>query len=157
MWIAAKGGWVLRSGTLPIHGSWTFGTYFTFLTVTLVLVTVATWLLSNEEGRRHVNASWWFIFFVLAMFLMSYYGSLGVSFVSPKVVSAPTVRFPWDHSIVIGIALLSFVWSVYSAFETDELRELHIALSEGRPLAPVPETEKPWTPLVHEGGENASG
>ena len=28
VWIAAKGGWVLRSGTLPVHGSWTFGTYF---------------------------------------------------------------------------------------------------------------------------------
>jgi hypothetical protein len=55
VWIAAKGGWVLRSGTLPVHGSWTFGTYFAAFSVALALVTVATWLLSNEEGRNGVS------------------------------------------------------------------------------------------------------
>jgi hypothetical protein len=151
IWIAAKGGWVLRSapagGTLPIHGAWTFGTYYTVIVVTLVLVTLATWLISNEAGRKHINASWWFIFYVLAVLLVSYYGSLGISFVSPRLVHAPTVAFPYDYLVVIGIALVSFVWSVRSCFETDELRELHIVLSEGRPLAPVPEVEAPWRPL----------
>jgi amino acid transporter len=159
VWIAAKGGWVLRSGTLPVHGSWTFGTYFTAFAVTLVLVTTATWLLSNEEGRRHIRAGWWFIFFVIALFLLSYYGSLGASFVNPKIVPVPTVHFPYDYLIAAGIGLLCFLWAVYTAFETDELRELHMALSEGRPLAPVPETEGPWRPLhqAHTGGDTSTG
>jgi amino acid transporter len=150
IWIAAKGGWVLRSGTLPVRGSWTFGTYFTAFAVALVLVTVATWLLSNEEGRKHVRASWWFIFFMISLFLLSYYGSLGAN------SAHPTVHFPYDYLIAGGIGLVTFFWSVWSSFETDELRELHIALSEGRPLAPVPETEGPWKPL-HGAGHSGEG
>jgi amino acid transporter len=141
IWIAAKGGWVLRNVTTsPVHGSWTFGTYFTAFSLALVLVTAATWLLSNEDGRKHVQASWWFVFFVIALYLLSYYGSLGP-------LASPTVRFPWDYLIAIGIGLITFFWSVLSAFETDELKELHMVLSEGRPLAAVPETETPWHPL----------
>jgi amino acid transporter len=136
VWIAAKGGWVLRSSTtLPVHGSWTFGTYFTAFAVALLLVTAATWLLSNEAGRKHVQASWWLVFFAISLFLISYYGSLG-----PRATSA-TVHFPWDYLIVAGIGLLSFLWAVRSAFETEELQELHSALTEGRPLSPVPGTE----------------
>ena len=147
VWIAAKGGWVLRSAkTLPVHGSWTFGTYFAAFAVALVLVTTATWLLSNEEGRKHVQASWWFVVFSIALFLMSYYGSLGAH------ATSATVHFPWDYLIVAAIGLISFLWAVHSAFETDELRELHVALTEGRPLTPVPEMEGPWRPL-HGGGE----
>ena len=148
VWIAAKGGWVLRAGTLPVAGSWTFGTYFTAFAVALVLVTTATWLLSNKEGRKHVQASWWFIFFVISLFLLSYYGSLGVN------ASNATVHFPYDYLIAAAIGLVSFLWAVYSAFETDELRELHGALSEGRPLASVPETEAAWHPL--HGGDSPS-
>ena len=151
VWIAAKGGWVLRSGTLPVHGSWTFGTYFSAFAVALMLVTVATWLLSNEEGRKHVQASWWFIFFSISIFLLSYYGSLGAN------AKNPTVHFPYDYLIAAGIGLFAFLWAVRSAFETDELRELHVALSEGRPLAPVPEMETAWTPLHGESPETGGG
>jgi hypothetical protein len=59
----------------------------------------------------------------------------------------PTVHFPWDYLVAAGIGLVSFFWAVQSAFETEELQELHIALSEGRPLSPVPETEATWKPL----------
>ena len=141
VWIAAKGGWVLRSGTLPVKGSWTFGTYFTAFAVALIIITMATWLLSNEEGRKHIQSSWWLIFFSISLFLLSYYGSLGAK------ASSATVHFPWDYLIAGGIGLISFIWAVRSAFETEELRELHIALTEGRPLAPVPEMETAWKPL----------
>ena len=141
VWIAAKGGWVLRSGTLPVKGSWTFGTYFTAFAVALIIITMATWLLSNEEGRKHIQSSWWLIFFSISLFLLSYYGSLGAK------ASNATVHFPWDYLIAGGIGLISFLWAVRSAFETEELRELHVALSEGRPLAPVPEMETAWKPL----------
>ncbi len=145
VWIAAKGGWVLRTGTLPVHGSWTFGTYFTAFALALVLVTAATWLLSNEAGRKHVQASWWFIFFSISLFLLSYYGSLGVNLENSKI--APTVRFPWDYLVAAAIGLISFFWAVHSSFETEELHELHESLSEGRSAGPEPEMEEAWKPL----------
>ncbi len=153
VWIAAKGGWVLRSGTLPVQGSWTFGTYFTAFALAIVLVTAATWLLSNETGRKHVQASWWFIFFSISLFLLSYYGSLGVNLENSKIV--PTVRFPWDYLVAAGIGLLSFFWAVHSSFETDELMELHESLTEGRSHAAVPEMEQAWKPLHGAEGEAA--
>jgi nitrogen fixation-related uncharacterized protein len=121
------------------------GTYFTAFAVTLVLATAATWLLSNEDGRKHVQASWWFIFLVISLFLLSYYGSLGASSTNP------TVHFPWDYLVAAGIGLIAFFWSVHSAFEIDELGELHLALTQDRPLEPVPETEKP----LHGAGDGA--
>jgi amino acid transporter len=144
IFIAARGGWVLRAAPQPVPGSWTFGTYFLAVTGAVVLVTVAAWMLSNEDGRQHIAKSWWLIFLVLSMFLLSYYGSLGP-------LKNPTVHFPWDYLIVAGIGLASFFWAVSSGFETEELKELHVALAEGRRLEPVPETEEAWHPLHHEG------
>ncbi len=144
IYIAAKGGWVLRSAPQPVAGSWTFGTYFVAMAAAVVLVTVAAWLLSNEEGRKHVAQSWWLIVLVLSLFLLSFYGSLGFN------ATNPTVHFPWDYLIAAGLGVIAFAWAVRSGFETEELKELHIALTEGRRLEPVPETEEGWQPLHHE-------
>ncbi len=149
VYIAAKGGWVLRSAPQPVKGSWTFGTYYVAAAAAVVLVTVAGWLLSNEDGRRHIQRSWWIIFLTLSMFLLSFYGSLGFD------TTNPVVHFPWDYLVAAGIGLVSFFWAVQSGFETDELKELHLALGQGR-LEPVPEVEEAWHPL-HPNGAGAGG
>ncbi|MGH8979616.1 MAG: hypothetical protein ACRDWE_01155 [Acidimicrobiales bacterium] len=67
---------------------------------------------------------------------------------------SPTVHFPYDYLIAIGIGLLAFIWAVHSSFETDELRELHASLSEGRRIPPEPEMEATRRPL-HGAGDEA--
>ncbi|MGH9170824.1 MAG: APC family permease [Acidimicrobiales bacterium] len=132
IWIAAKGGWVLRAGTLPVSGSWTFGTYYVMFCAAVVFVTVAIWLISNQEGRKQIDKSWWFIVLCLILFLLSYYGDYGYN------TANPVIHFPWADLIVAGVALLIFFWAVHSGFETDEMKELAEAF--GAPLAPEPET-----------------
>ncbi len=140
LFIAAKGGWVLRSGTLPVHGSWTQGTYYIAFVAAVILVTTATWLLSNAEGRKQIDRSWWLIFLVLSLLLLSYYGEYGFN------SAHPTVAFPYSDLIAAGIGLIAFFWSVHSGFETDELRELKQAIDAGR-LEAVPEVEEAWRGL----------
>jgi amino acid transporter len=140
VYVAAKGGWVLRTAP-PVHGSWTFGTYYVAFAAAVVFVTVATWLLSNSEGRTHIERSWWFVFLVLVLFLLSYYGPYGYD------VANPVVHFPYATLIAVGIGLVAFFWAVWSGFETDELKELHRTLSSGGRLEPVPEIEEAWRPL----------
>lgn len=130
VFIAARGGWMLRSGTLPVAGSWTFGTYFTAFAAAVILTTTATWLLSTPEGRVHIDSSWWFIFLCLSLFLLSYYGEYGVSPLHPAIA------FPWSDLIAAGIGFVSFLWSVRSGFETEELRELIRTTTSGN-VAPV--------------------
>lgn len=132
VYIAAKGGWVMRLSP-PVHGSWTFGTYYVAMAAAVVLVATATWLLSNAEGRRQVDSSWWFIFLSLALLLLSYYGDYGIN------PTSPVVHFPWADLIAAGIGLVAFLWSVATSFETDELKELHRTMSGGTPLEPVPD------------------
>ncbi len=144
IYIAAKGGWMMRVGTLPVSGSWTFGTYYIAFAAAVVLVAVGTWLLSNEEGRMHIDKSWWFIFLCLTLFLLSYYGDYGFNPVHP------TIAFPWGDLIAAGIGLVAFFWAVWSGFETDELKELQQALSGAAKLEPVPEMEEPWHEHHHE-------
>jgi amino acid transporter len=144
VYIAAKGGWVLRAAPQPVKGSWTFGTYYVAFAAAVILVTAASWLLSNAEGRKHVEKSWWFIFLVLTLFLLSYYGSLGF-----RAGHNPTVHFPWDYLIVAGIALVSFFWAVASGFETEELKELQLTMSGGRPHG-GPETGGGGSSLAHQ-------
>jgi amino acid transporter len=137
LYIAAKGGWVLRTGTLPIHGSWTEGTYYIAFAAAVVLVTAAAWLLSNKEGRFQIERSWWLIFLILSLFLLSYYGEYGIS------ATNATIKFPYSDLIAAGIGLIAFFWSVRSGYETEELRELKKAIDSGR-LEAVPEVEPAW-------------
>lgn len=151
VYIAAKGGWVLRSAPQPVHGSWTFGTYYVAFAAAIVLVTAATWLISNAEGRMHIDRSWWFVFLCLGLFLLSYYGDYGVN------TTHPTVAFPYGDLIAAGLGLVAFFWAVHSGFETDELKELHQVLGTGARLEAVPEIEEAWHEHhPHPNGDGAS-
>src|SRR5579875_139453 len=133
LYIAAKGGWVLRTGTLPVHGSWTEGTYYVAFAAAVVLVSAATWLLSNEEGRKQIDRAWWLIFLILSLLLLSYYGEYGFN------STHPTVAFPYSDLIAAGIGLIAFLWSVHSGYETEELREMRRAIESSR-MEAVPGT-----------------
>lgn len=134
IYIAAKGGWVLRLSP-PVHGSWTFGTYYVAFAAAVVLVATATWLLSNAEGRKQIDSSWWFIFLCLALFLLSYYGDYGVN------TKNPVVHFPYADLLAAGIGLVAFFWAVHSGFETEELKDVDRSMRGVASLEPVPDLD----------------
>jgi amino acid transporter len=99
-----------------------FGVFYFTTIVLIVGFTGALWYLCNEEGRKAVSSSWWLIFFLLAMFGISYYGSYGAASLgflgAPKTIGIP---FPADILLVIMVGLLAYGWAVHSGYETEEI------------------------------------
>ena len=121
LWIIVQrwGGYALTAtpATLP-HPQ--FGVFY-FVTICMIVgYTGALWYLSNEEGRKAVSSTWWLIFFLLAMFAISYYGAYGAAGTvgAPKTVGIP---FPADILVVIMVSLLAYGWAVHSGYETEEI------------------------------------
>ncbi len=136
-----------------------FGVFY-FVTICLIVgFTAALWYLSNEEGRKAVSSTWWLIFFLLAMFAISYYGAYGAAGTvgAPKLVGIP---FPSDILVVIMVSLLSYGWAVHSGYETEEIAAIVLSgtgvVGEG-PIAQVggyspPEAGPTAAPTPQPGG-----
>ncbi|MGH7758687.1 MAG: APC family permease [Candidatus Dormibacteria bacterium] len=118
LWILVErwGGWVLTAVPLTAaHPA--FGVYY-FTTIILVMgFTGLLWYACNEEGRKAVQSSWWLIYFLLAVFGISYYGSYGP-------LKVPGIAFPGDLLVVIMVGLLAYGWAVRSGYATADLQAI---------------------------------
>ncbi len=129
VWIIVNkvGGWVLLpAGAHAAHPA--FLLYFVLVAGTVVLFTALLWVLSNDEGRQHLNASWWLLAYMFATFLLSYYGEYGP-------LTKPALAFPISDIVEIAIGLVAFYWGVASGFATREVREI-VEASAGVQPAP---------------------
>lgn len=118
IWIILNkaGGWVLlAAGSHVSHPS--FPLYFVLVAGTVSVFTALLWVLSNDEGRQHLNASWWLLAYMFATFLLSYYGEYGP-------LAKPALAFPTSDIIEIVIGLVAFYWGVASGFATREVQEI---------------------------------
>ena len=80
--------------------------------------TVLVYVLSNEEGRREVNAAWWMLFLAFSLYLLSYYGTYGPDGVDPLV------PFPWDNVVAVALGLVAYYWGVASGYQTAEMKRI---------------------------------
>lgn len=117
LWIAYGGGWVLTASGTQRAGGWGFGVYDGAFSATFIALCVVMWWLSNAEGRRHIVASAWLVWLILAFFPLSYFGHYGP-------LAHPPLAFPWGTLIAIGVGLVTQFWAVRSGFETEELRDI---------------------------------
>ena len=69
---------------------------------------------SNEEGKQHIRAGWWVIGAIFTLLVLDFIGPFGV-------FKTPPLTFPWDTVTAIIIALILFVWSVWSGIPTRDL------------------------------------
>ncbi len=118
VYLNKEGGWVLTSKLVP--GSWSFPAYDIAFSLAVAAFCAAIWALSNAEGRKHIVRGLWFIFLCLAVFPLSYYGQFG-----PQ--ASPSISFPWDTLIAVGIGLVAYGLGLLSSFETDEMRDITAA------------------------------
>jgi amino acid transporter len=116
IYIQDMGGWLLRVSP-PATGSWSFGTYDIAQSAAILFFCAALWLLANRTGRLHVARSMWLVVTLLAVYPLSYYGQFGG-------LTTPSIMFPWDTLIAVGIGIAGFAWGVVSGFNTEELREI---------------------------------
>jgi len=117
VWIAYSGGWVLTATGTQRAGGWRFGTYDGAFSVAVLVLCALMWWLSNAEGRRHILASAWLVWLILAFLPLSYYGHYGPLPHSP-------LAFPWGTVVAIGVGLVTYAWAVRSGFETEEIRDI---------------------------------
>ncbi|MFC7394809.1 APC family permease [Scopulibacillus cellulosilyticus] len=71
---------------------------------------------SHITFSQQIKASWWLIFYCIAMIVISYLGTFGGKGILPA---------PWDQLVIVVLSLVSFYWGVASAlpnpaFESDE-------------------------------------
>ncbi len=116
IYVNYKGGWVLRSSP-PAHGAWNFAAYYFAFLAVVAVGTLATWVVSNADGRNQINRAWWFISLCFATFALSYYGEYGP-------LTKPRIAFPWSDLIEVLIALVVYYWACATGYETPELKEI---------------------------------
>jgi amino acid transporter len=116
IYIQFMGGRMLRISP-PASGSWSFRTYDIAQSAAVLAFCAALWLLSNSVARKQVERSMWLIVSLLALYPLSYYGQFGGQ-------KTPSIVFPWDTLIAVGIGIVAFVWGVASGFDTDEMKAI---------------------------------
>lgn len=145
LWVIVQrwGQWALVASPLTLpHPSFPV---FYFVTILLVAgYTGALYFLCNEEGRKAVGSSWWLIYFLLAVYGISYYGAYGPAALLGKTGGIP---FPADLLVVIMVGLLAYGWAIHSGYETEEIAAI---VASGSGLvgedAPVPAAASPAPP-----------
>ena len=136
VYINIEGGWVLRVAP-PVKGAWSFGLYDATLSAAVLAFCGVLYGLCNAEGRRQVRASAWFIVMLLAILPLSYYGAFGAN------SSAPSIIFPWDTLIALGIGLVGYFWGVSSGMNTEELQEIVNSAAVSPTATPQPTVVEP--------------
>lgn len=117
IWVATVGGWVLTAGGGHRPDGWSFPLYYAVFCALVIAFCIAVLVLSNSEGRRHVNASWWLIWLLLASMLVGYLGVYGP-------LDEPVLKFPWGMGVEVLVGIVAYVWAVKSGFETDEVKDI---------------------------------
>ncbi|MGH9072382.1 MAG: APC family permease, partial [Acidimicrobiales bacterium] len=134
-WISPAAGWILGIVFLALWlivqrwGQWALVAkpttvahpqFAVFYFVSILMVAGFTgifYYLCNDEGKIAVRASWWLIYFILAVYAISYYGVFGP-------LKTPGIPFPVDLLMVMMVALTAYGWAVMSAYQTEELKEI---------------------------------
>jgi amino acid transporter len=116
IYINIRGGWVLRVNP-PVSGRWSFGVYDVALSADVLFFCVGLWAICNPQGRQQVRASAWFVIMLLCVLPLSYYGAFG-----PQ--KAPSIKFPYDVLIALGIGIVGYYWGVASGINTEELQDI---------------------------------
>nr|BAU77522.1 putative amino acid permease [Streptomyces avermitilis MA-4680 = NBRC 14893] len=119
--------WVLLQTFGPLGRDTLSFPVFWSLCVVLIMAAVVTMRgATDTEGREEIDAIWWVLALVMALFLLSYYGSYG-----PQ--SAPTIDFPYDSGIAVVIGLIAYYWARRSGYRTPDLRALQTPAAPPEP------------------------
>jgi amino acid transporter len=73
------------------------------------------WNFSNDNVKKEIKASYWIFAFIFAIFLLSYFGALGLN---------PIIPFPTDVVIAAIVVLIFHYIAVKSGFRTEAIEEI---------------------------------
>ncbi|MDO5745308.1 MAG: APC family permease [Micrococcaceae bacterium] len=117
IWVATAAGWVLSGSKVQRAGGWPFPVYYVVFCALVIAFCAALWFFSSKTGRRHVNATWWLIWLLLASLLVGYLGVYGP-------LENPVFHFPWGMGVELIVGIITYIWAVRSGFDTEEIQEI---------------------------------
>ena len=94
------------------------------LAFAIYIVVIATMLIGtmifllfnvSPDVKKEINAGWWLIGFILAIYILSYFGGFGLN---------PVIRFPYDTIAAAIVVLIFYFWAVRSGFRTQAIEEI---------------------------------
>ncbi|WP_030185527.1 APC family permease [Streptomyces sp. NRRL S-813] len=116
--IGWNGGWLLRLTDDQAPDSWSFGVYYTAMTLAVAAFMVALRWFSNEQGRRQIRSTVWLVVTFGTTLLVSYFGQYGPH-------SDPPLGHQIDIALIIVLGVVSYYWSVASGYQTQEARDIN--------------------------------
>lgn len=125
IYVAYSGGWILTATGGHRPDGWSFPVYFISFCVLVIAYCLALLWLSNEEGRRHVNATWWLIWLLLASLLVAYLGVYGP-------MKEPLLVFPWGMVVEVLVGIVAYAWALRSGFATNEIKDIVDSYERGK-------------------------
>ncbi|BAB67586.1 APC family permease [Sulfurisphaera tokodaii] len=97
---------------------------------TIYIVVIAAMLIGDmifllktvpSDVKKEINAGWWLIYFILAIYIVSYFGGFGLYTVIP---------FPYDTIVAAIVVLIGYFWAVRSGFRTQAIEDIIQATKE---------------------------
>src|SRR5699024_6763136 len=111
-------GAIFDNPDIEASGLWSFTSYFLSFSILIVAFFLILRIISDKEGKKHVDASWWLVFLMIATMLVScfsYYGPLRE--ISP-------LEFPWDTVIELGVGIIAFYIGIKTGFATEDIKAI---------------------------------
>ncbi len=127
---------VFRNPDIDVSELWDFSTFYISFAVLVVLFFLILRMASGKVGRKHVDASWWLVFLMLATMLVSsfsYYGPFRE--VSP-------LDFPYDTFVELGVGVIAYIIGIKTGFATEDLKAIVKAETQKVEAATPNEQEK---------------
>jgi len=93
-----------------------------FAGISIMLIGNMLVLLLKSRQKKEINAGWWLVFFILAIYVLSYFGGFGLYTVIP---------FPEDTLVAIIVILAFYFWAVHSGFRTEAIEKIIEETKEG--------------------------
>jgi len=123
LYVASASGWVLNSELSDVvqntpDSIWSFSTYYASFAALVIGFFVVLRLVSSKAGQKHVDATWWLVWLMLASMFVSYF-----SFYGPRGEDA-LLDFPLDTYIELGVGVIAYIIGVNSGFETDDIKAI---------------------------------
>ncbi len=98
-------------------GGLSFWPYVILLLAEALVFAGVVWATARPSDRREIIAGLWFIGYVFAMYIVSYYGVYGP-------LQTPLLKFPWDTVVAAAVSLVGYYLAVASGYSTPEIEAI---------------------------------
>ena len=91
----------------------------------LILVlgtTLTTYRMVRPERKEMFRSSWWLLAMIFITFIISYFGSSGVTIIIPNAPVISFLQFPWDTIIMIVVFFIVYLFGLRAGYRTEDLR-----------------------------------